>query len=185
MSTLPESSDSLNLWELWQQRTDDYQGWVVVGRIVGGVGTYYLRDRKVYRYFPSYGRVLQTFRRALRYEEEYIQEAMERGWFQIEVRPPSGITGAQNAASQEVEMRVLYMATGQKPMMSLTYSCMFRHQIEHIAEGVKNGEGEEVRVKMESGKTAIYRVHAIRTNYGLEDVGLRDWYFHFVRYVDA
>lgn len=184
MSTLPESS--VNLWRLWQQWTDDYRGWVVVGRIAGvGVGLYYLKEGKVYRYFPSYGRILQNSRRAFSYEEQHIQEAMERGWFQVEVRPPSGITGAQNAASHEVGTRVLYMATGQKPMMSLTYSCMFRHQIEHIAEGLKNGEGEEVRVKMESGKTAIYRVYAERDTYGLEDVGLRNWHFRFVRYVDA
>ena len=62
------------------------------------------------------------------------------------------------------------------------HTCCFKHQIEHIGVGTKNGDGEEVRVTMESGKIAIYRLFSERYNYTFEDTGQKNWRYHFVRY---
>lgn len=62
------------------------------------------------------------------------------------------------------------------------HRCCFREQIDHIGEGTKYGNGEEVNVKMQSGKTAIYKLFAERYNYTFEDTGQKNWRYHFVRY---
>lgn len=64
------------------------------------------------------------------------------------------------------------------------HGCCFRDQIKHIGEGTQYGDGEEVRVKMQSGRTAIYRLYSERYNYVFEDTGQRNWRYHFVRYED-
>ena len=63
-----------------------------------------------------------------------------------------------------------------------TQSCKFREQIIEIGEGTKNGDGEEVMVKMESGKTAVYQLFSERYNTVFEYTGQRNWRYHFVKY---
>jgi len=65
------------------------------------------------------------------------------------------------------------------------HQCCFRDQIEHIGEGTREGDGEEVKVKMQSGRTAIYRLFSERYNYTFENTGQRNWRYHFVEYEGA
>src|SRR5574344_2083003 len=69
-----------------------------------------------------------------------------------------------------------------KHLNDFEHRCCFREQIDHIGEGTKYGNGEEVKVKMQSGKTAIYKLFAERYNYTFEDTGQKNWRYHFVRY---
>lgn len=69
-----------------------------------------------------------------------------------------------------------------KHALDFEHGCKFRHQIESIGQGTGHGTGETVRVAMKSGKTAIYTLHARRTNYVFEDTGQRDWRFLFMQY---
>lgn len=62
------------------------------------------------------------------------------------------------------------------------HRCCFIEQIAHIGEGTKYGTGEEVKVKMQSGKTAIYKLFSERYNYTFDDTGQKNWRYHFVRY---
>jgi hypothetical protein len=63
-------------------------------------------------------------------------------------------------------------------------SCCFRDQIAHIGEGTLDGNGEYVKVKMQSGKTAIYKLFSERFNPIFEDTGQMHWKYHFVRYIE-
>lgn len=69
--------------------------------------------------------------------------------------------------------------------LDFQHRCKFIEQIRDIGEGTKYGDGEEVRVNMQSGKTAIYKLFSERYNYTFEDTGQKNWYYHFVRYEDA
>lgn len=60
--------------------------------------------------------------------------------------------------------------------------CCFRDQIEHIGVGTEYGSGEEVKVKMQSGKTAIYRLFSERYDYTFDDTGQKNWKYLFIKY---
>lgn len=62
--------------------------------------------------------------------------------------------------------------------------CCFVDQIIHVGEGTKKGDGEEVMVKMQSGKTAIYLLFSERYNYIFENTGQRNWKYLFLKYVE-
>ena len=62
------------------------------------------------------------------------------------------------------------------------HRCCFKDQIERIGEGTQEGSGEEVKVKMQSGRIAIYRLFSERYNYAFDNTGQRNWRYHFVKY---
>lgn len=65
------------------------------------------------------------------------------------------------------------------------HRCCFRDQIVSIGSGTKHGDGEEVTVAMQSGKTAVYRLYAERCDYSADDTGQRHWRYHFVKYKET
>lgn len=60
--------------------------------------------------------------------------------------------------------------------------CCFKEMIQAIGEGTGYGEGEIVKVKMKSGKTANFQLYADRYCYVFEDTGLKNWKYLFLNY---
>jgi hypothetical protein len=63
------------------------------------------------------------------------------------------------------------------------HKCCFKEQIIKIGEGTKDGSGEELTIKMESGKIAIFQLFSERYNYTGDYTGQRNWRYHFVKYL--
>lgn len=66
--------------------------------------------------------------------------------------------------------------------LDFEHKCCFRHQIDSIGKGVRNGNGEIALIEMTSGKTAKYRVTSERYNMAFEATGQRNWLFEFQGY---
>jgi len=60
----------------------------------------------------------------------------------------------------------------------------FPDQIRNIGRGTKYGNGEEVEVDMQSGKTAIYKLYSDTDGFGItaDDTGQKNWKYLFIKY---
>jgi len=67
---------------------------------------------------------------------------------------------------------------GQHPA-DFEHICCFVEQIEHIGKGTKYGNGEEVIVKMQSGKFARFILFSMPYNVW-SGTGQKNWRYHFV-----
>ena len=68
--------------------------------------------------------------------------------------------------------------------LDFEHRCCFPEQVIGIGEGLKYGCGEIVRVLMQSGKIALYKVTSRRVNYSADDTGQRHWLFEFQGYAN-
>lgn len=99
----------LRAWMIAQPRLNCQ---TVVGWIVCGGGTYDWREGKLHRVFPPEPRKLATFRPATKAECAEVEEAVRKGWLQIEDRPVSGVHYGEQRTG--LGTLVLHRATGRE-----------------------------------------------------------------------
>ena len=66
--------------------------------------------------------------------------------------------------------------------LDFEHRCVWRHQLKY--GGLRNGNGEIVRVPMESGRVGLYRATSSRYSYSSDDTGQKNWKFEFIEYED-
>ena len=64
--------------------------------------------------------------------------------------------------------------------LDFAHRCAFRHQLDYY--GLKNGDGEIVKVPMTSGKTGLYKVTSEMLRTGVDYTGQQNWHFEFQGY---
>jgi hypothetical protein len=62
------------------------------------------------------------------------------------------------------------------------HTCCFRHQIENIGDGIRNGSGEIITVDMQSGKRAYFKLFSKDYN-PFARTGQKNWRFIFCGYL--
>jgi len=69
-----------------------------------------------------------------------------------------------------------------KHELDFEHRCKWRDQIVDIGEGTGHGDGEEVKVAMQSGRIGVFKLYSECYNYTFEDTGQKNWRYHFVKY---